>query len=142
MKYILNEPVCGKTGTDHYQCTIKWRAGEFITDESLPCGGKDLGPDPFTLLLASLASCTLATLRMYIDRKGWLIDQIEVSTNLFQTAKDGICTSTIEREIRLPNGVLDEKRDRLLEIASKCPISKLLEGHIKIRSYLFNEGGD
>ncbi len=140
MNYKLHEPVRGVMSKDHYQCILKWRAGEFISDEPVSAGGKDLGPDPYTLLLASLASCTLATLRMYIDRKGWMIDEIDVATNLFQTTKDGVVTTTIDRDIRFPAGVLDEQRERLLEIAAKCPISKLLEGQIKIRSYLFNEG--
>lgn len=139
MKYKLQEPVLGKIGTDRYQCTIKWRAGEFTTDEPPSCGGKDLGPDPHTLLLASLASCTLATLRMYIERKGWLIDYIEVSTNFFQVTKDGLLNTTIEREIRFPNGVPDEQRERLLGIASKCPVSRLLEGQININSSLLKE---
>lgn len=136
MKYKFQDPVLGKTGIDHYQCTIQWRAGEFTTDEPLSCGGKDIGPDPFSLLLASLASCTLATLRMYIDRKGWIIDEIEVGINFFQSTTDGVLSTTVDRDIQLPNYVLREQRERLLAIASKCPVSKLLEGKIRIRSNL------
>lgn len=136
----MSQPVRGIINKDHYQSTIAWRAGKFICDEPVSSGGKDTGPDPYTLLLSSLASCTLATLRMYIDRKGWKIDKIEVAANLFQETKDGKLTTTIDRDIRFPDGLPDEQLDRLLEIAARCPVSKLLEGDIKIRSYVYKEG--
>ena len=69
MKYKLEKPVQGTIGNEKYQCTIEWRNGKFISDEPETIGGKDSGPDPYTLLLSSLASCKLITLRMYIDRK-------------------------------------------------------------------------
>src|SRR5436190_2255408 len=99
MEYKLQKPVHGSIGTQKYQCTIEWRNGQFIADEPVKNGGKDMGPDPFTLLLSSLASCTLVTLRMYIDRKEWDIAEIRVNVNLFQ-AKDGENTTTyIDRDI-------------------------------------------
>ena len=71
MKYQLEKPVQGSIAKKKYQCTIEWRNGKFIADEPPSIGGEDSGPDPYTLLLSSLASCKLITLRMYIDRKGW-----------------------------------------------------------------------
>ncbi len=50
-------------------------------NEPIQNGGNDKGSDPFTALLASLAGCTLSTLRMYIDRKGWDIPSIAISLN-------------------------------------------------------------
>ena len=79
MQYKLDKPVHGTIGTEKYQCSIEWRNGKFIADEPVTAGGKDTGPDPYTLLLSSLASCTLVTMRMYIDRKGWDISEIAVN---------------------------------------------------------------
>lgn len=64
MKYLLENPIKGTIGSEKHLTTIYWRNGVLITDESEKLGGKDLGPDPYTLLLSSLVACTLATLRM------------------------------------------------------------------------------
>jgi putative redox protein len=70
MKYLLEKPIVASIGIEKFKVSIEWRNGKIIADEPEEIGGKDLGPDPYTLLLASLASCTLSTLRIYIDRKG------------------------------------------------------------------------
>src|SRR4030095_8968807 len=85
MEYKFKQPVHGSIGIIKYQCTIEWKNGKFISDEPLSTGGNATGPDPFTLLLSAGASCTLITLRMYINRKGWNIEDIVVKANLFQT---------------------------------------------------------
>jgi putative redox protein len=139
MQYKLQEPAHGSISTEKYKCVIEWRNGEFIADEPEKNGGKDLGPDPFTLLLSSLASCTLITLRMYIDRKGWDIPVIKVNANLFQTKSAEALTTFIDRDIIFPAGLEPEKKNRLQEIAEQCPISKLLEGNVKVRSYVYHE---
>lgn len=140
MQYKFDQPVHGITGTEKYQCTIEWRNGKFIADEPVKNGGKDSGPDPYTLLLSSLASCTLITLRMYIERKGWDISSIAVNTNMFQT-KQGDATSTfIDRDISFPgNNITTEQKNRLAEIAEHCPISKILEGNTKVRTFVYHE---
>jgi putative redox protein len=141
MHYKLEKPVTGAIGTEKYQCTIEWRNGKFIADEPEKTGGKDLGPDPHTLMLSSLISCTLVTLRMYIDRKGWDIPEIRIGANLFQTVEGDKTTTVIDRDIFFPgqSPVDPEKKDRLLEIAQHCPISKMLEGDIKVRSFVYHE---
>ncbi|OQP56038.1 hypothetical protein A4H97_20880 [Niastella yeongjuensis] len=139
MEYKLQKPVHGTIGTSKYQCVIEWRNGQFIADEPVVQGGKDTGPDPYTLLLSSLASCTLVTLRMYIDRKGWDIPEIKVNTNMWQSKEGDNTITIIDRDIIFPAGLEPEKKNRLLEIASHCPVSKMLEGNIKVRSYVFHE---
>lgn len=140
MRYKMENPVHGTIGTVAYQCTIEWRNGQFISDEPVNSGGKDTGPDPYTLLLSSLASCTLITLRMYIDRKGWSIPAIAVNTNLYQEHKNDQLQTIIDRDILFLSPVEEEQKSRLQEIASHCPISKILENNIKVRTFVFRDG--
>jgi putative redox protein len=104
-------------------------------DEPESMGGNDLGPDPFSTFLASLAGCTLSTLRMYIDRKGWDIPEIKISLNLYQQTNKELET-TISKTVSFSGNVSDERKERLLIIADKCPISKLLKGNITINTTL------
>lgn len=137
MQYKLALPVRGTIGTAKYQCTIKWRNGRFIADEPPTSGGEDQGPDPYTLLLSSLVTCTLVTLRMYIERKGWEIPEIKVNANMFQEKKEDGTHTVIDRDISFPDNTADaEQKKKLLSIAKNCPISRILEGEVKIRSFM------
>ena len=132
MKYALDNPVLITSGKERYSCTVTWRNGSFIVDEPEKTGGGDTGPDPTTLLLSALGSCTLATLRMYIDRKGWNIPTLSVSLNLYHELKGAQLITVMERSIDF-NAVLQAGQcNRLLQIAKVCPVSKMLEGEIRV----------
>jgi putative redox protein len=139
MQYKFEKPVHGSIGNEKYQCTIEWRNGKFIADEPETAGGKDLGPDPYTQLLSSLATCTLITMRMYIDRKGWNIPEIAVNVNMYQETKDGIIKTIIDRDIIFISKTDDEQKLRLQEIASHCPISRILAGKTDVRTFLLRD---
>ena len=140
MKYKLQKPVQGSIAKKKYQCTIEWRNGKFIADEPPEIGGEDTGPDPYTLLLSSLASCKLVTLRMYIDRKGWEIDKIAISVNLYQETKAELTATIIDCDILFLSPVSEEQKMKLLEIAKNCPVSKILQGDLKVRVFAFRDG--
>jgi len=135
MRNLFENDVTGQIGSQKYLCTISWRNGTFVMDEPENIEGKDLGPDPYTMLLASLAGCTLSTLRMYIDRKKWNIPEINISLNMFQE-NDTELTTTISRTISFPLTIDTETKKRLLFIAEKCPVSKLLKNTILIKTTL------
>ena len=139
MEYLLEHDVSARIGAEKYKCTVEWRNGKFITDEPEKAGGKDLGPDPSTLLLSSLAACTLVTLRMYIDRKGWGIPEIAVTVNMYHEIKEEKTITVIDRDINFISAVTDEQRERMIQIAKACPISKILEGEIQIRTFAYTE---
>lgn len=139
MEYKFEKPVHGIIGKEKYQCTIEWRSGKFIADEPVTSGGKDLGPDPYTLLLSSLASCTLITLRMFVDNKGWDIPQMAVKVNYYQETKDEKIITIIDRQIIFLSPVDEEQKLRLKEVAKHCPISKILENDIELRTFISRE---
>lgn len=134
MEYLLKNSVNARIGTEKYQCTIEWRNGKFIADEPETVGGKGIGPDPYTLLLSSLGTCTLVTLRMYIDRKMWDIPEIGISLNMYHELKDEKNITIINSELKFLSAVTAAQRERLVQIAKVCPVSKLLEGEIRIRA--------
>ena len=133
MENLLENNITGKIGVQKYLCTISWRNGTFLMDEPESIEGKNLGPDPYSTLLASLAGCTLSTLRMYIDRKGWDIPEINISLNLSQENNPEL-TTTISRTITFSNTIEEDVKNRLLIIAEKCPVSKILKNNILIHT--------
>src|SRR5262245_32208407 len=139
MKYKLDQPVQGTVEKKKYQCTIEWRNGKFISDEPPEIGGEDTGPDPYTLVLSSLAACKLITLRMYIDRKGWEIDKIAINVNMNQEKKGELRSTIIDCDILFQSPVTEEQKLRLMEIAKNCPVSKILQGDLKVRVFAFRE---
>ena len=132
MKYVLENPIKGTIGIEKYKTAIHWRNGILLTDEPEKLGGKDLGPDPYTLLLSSLVSCKLATLKMYIDLKGLSISEIEIEANMFQRIEKEEAVMLIHCKVHFSTVQDLEVRQRLMRIAENCPISKILKGNISI----------
>lgn len=93
-----------------------------IADEPTSMGGNDLGFSPKELLAAALSACTLATLRMYLDHKGWEVSEINVETELIESDGKAVFKRVLSYEGRLT----DEQRKRLLAVANACPVHKLL----------------
>jgi putative redox protein len=133
MKALLENNITGSISTQKYLCTISWRNGKMLMDEPETIGGNDLGPDPFSTFLASLAGCTLSTLRMYIDRKGWNIPNITISLNMSQD-DNGELETIISRTLTFSSDISEEQKERLLLIAEKCPVSKILKNKITINT--------
>ncbi len=94
-----------------------------IADEPTEKGGANTGPTPQTLLCMSLASCTAITLRMYAQRKAWALGEIRVEINLL-TDESG--NKKFVRKITTEESVTAEQMDRLLMVADKCPVHKIL----------------
>ena len=113
-------------------------------DEPVDVGGDDAGPGPYELLLMSLGACTNMTLRMYADSKKWPLQRVSVQLQHHKIhaedcaqceTKVGLVDEII-RDIQLVGDLTDEQRQRLLEIANKCPVHRTLMSEIHIRTQL------
>lgn len=117
----------------HYKTKI-YSGGHFIySDEPNDLGGTDEGMAPGALLLASLGSCTAITIRMYADRKGIDVEQIKIELAICKE-EEMTPGTRITRQITLVGDLTAEDRERLLVIADKCPVHKMLSNPIKIET--------
>ena len=120
-----------------YAVTLKDHSGhEWLADEPAAAGGGDAGPGPHALLLSSLGACTAITLRMYAARKGWPLEGVKVDIVVNPDGPTGDGATELRRRVALHGPLSDEQRERLVEVANKCPIHRVLTGEIRIPTEL------
>ena len=127
--------------------TIMKVGNHYMTaDEPISFGGNDFGPSPYELVSAGLSACTAMTVQMYVKRKGWPLENIEVHTTYSKSHAEDCknCESdtakidTFHRQIKL-TGDLDEKQIvRILQIADKCPVHKTLHNETQVITKLMS----
>jgi len=145
-KEILSKDnkVVVQTANNNLKTDIFVGRHHIVADEPKSVGGTDLGPNPYDYLLASLGSCTTMTLKMYANRKGWNLDSAKVILDQQKIyAKDCEECETeigkidyIEREIELIGDLDNDQRNRLLEIADRCPVHRTLHSEIVVKTKL------
>jgi putative redox protein len=108
--------------------TVSVRAHELTADEPKQSGGEDAGPSPQELLAASLASCTAITMEMYATRKGWELGEVSVDVE-YEPAQRGSPTR-FTMVVELPKEMPEDQRERLMQIAAKCPVHRTLESEV------------
>lgn len=115
-----------------------------VADEPVAQGGTGSGPSPYGYLMAALGACTAMTLRMYTDRKKWPLDSVTVKLNhqKIDAAECEDCQTKegkldqIEREIELSGTLDNQQKQRLMQIADRCPVHRTLKSEVIIRSKL------
>lgn len=128
----------------HFKQDMRSGQHKLIADEPADIGGDDAGPGPYEYLLMGLGACTSMTLRMYAEHKQLPLERVRVRLSHQRIhARDCSDCETregkvdeITREIILEGELTREQRQRLLEIANRCPVHRTLTSEIKIRSKL------
>lgn len=98
-------------------------------DEPPEAGGEGSGPRPTTMLGAGLAGCIAITVEMYADRKGWDLGPVEVDVEM---SYEGPVPTDFQVGLKLPSHLDAEQKRRLLVIATKCPVHKVLAGETHV----------
>jgi putative redox protein len=117
---------------------------QLVADEPVPAGGTDTGPNPYELLLSALGACTAITVRLYAQRKGWQLDGVEVRLSHERIhaddcaeceTRDGF-VHRITKSLALYGPLDAEQRERLADIAKRCPVQQTLTHEIVVRQHL------
>jgi uncharacterized OsmC-like protein/alpha/beta superfamily hydrolase len=136
--------VVRETGLGRFQNEIMAGSHRMLADEPASVGGDATGPTPYGFLLSSIGACTAMTVRMYADRKGWPLARVSVTLRheKIHAADCAECETTegkidrIERVIALEGALDDEQRQRLLEIADKCPVHRTRHAEVQVLTSL------
>ncbi len=134
-------------GREHYTTTLQSHDHRLIADEPRAVGGEDRGPAPYDLVMAGLGACTAMTLRMYADRKGWPLESVTVridhdrvhAVDCQACEAHGGIQSRFTRRVAVTGDLPPEARARLIEIAEKCPVHRLLAAPSQIETTLDDE---
>lgn len=132
--------VVQETRNSKFQQTVTVGPHRLIADEPVSAGGEDTGPGPYDYLLAALGACTSMTMRLYADRKTLPLDRVTVMLRHSKIhAEDCAECETkvgmldqIERDIAMEGALDAEQRQKLIEIADKCPVHRTLTSEIRI----------
>jgi putative redox protein len=132
--------VTARVGASGFRTVLEARTHSFVADEPRALGGSDEGPTPYEYLLGAVASCTVITLRMYADRKGWSLESATVALRTARSHErdceqcevNEVGIPQIERQVELTGSLSAEQRQRLLQIADRCPVKQTLERGMRI----------
>lgn len=123
MSASSNIVTVSETGKGVYTQEIRAGQHSYVMDVAPNMGGTDAGPAPYDKLLSALGSCTSMTMRMYADMKKLPLESASVKLTLEKEGGKDVIT----REITLKGGLDEAQKQKLLEIANKCPVHRTLE---------------
>lgn len=122
------------------------RSGPHVlqADDPVESGGQDAGPGPYELLLAALGASTSMTLRLYADQKGWPLERVTVRLEHWKVQSTtrnggGNPVDEIKKVLVLVGNLSTAQRDRLLDVAEKCPVHRTLARAMRICTLLETE---
>lgn len=132
--------VLARLRNNGFTTEIMVRHHGLVADEPEEVGGNDFGPSPYELVSAGLGACTAMTLQMYARRKKWDLQEVRVHLEHYKDYAEDMMNGEapegkidhFERILELLGDLDDEQRERLLEIANRCPVHRTLSEEVKI----------
>ncbi|MBZ0301327.1 MAG: OsmC family protein [Anaerolineae bacterium] len=124
-----------RLGREGYRTEIKVGNHTIYADEPLDSGGTDTGPTPMQMMVGALGACIAITARLYAERKGWPLEGVDVGLDMERySAKEyagyegsAAFIHEVRNHIVFRGPLSDEQRQRLMDIATKCPVHRALE---------------
>jgi putative redox protein len=129
--------VAEETGAGRFQLAIHAGGIRFLADEPVSAGGLGTGPTPYDLVSAGLAACTTMTLRIYADHKGLPVGRIRTAVGHMRQTEAKI-PDLFTRTIAIEGPLEEAQRQRLLEIADRCPVDLTLLSGSRVETMLGN----
>src|SRR5215208_6536912 len=136
------EWITASVGPTGYRTVITAGPHRFDADEPTALGGTGTGPTPYELLLGALGGCMAMTLRMYADRKRWPLHGVRIHLRT-ERAHEEDCEKCeteevgmprVARRIELDGPLSDEQKERLHQIADRCPVKQTLQRGILVET--------
>ena len=121
-------------GDTDFHCTASNGNSQWFLDEPVDKGGKDTAPTPSETVMGGLGACIAITLRMYAKHKGWDLGEVTVDLQLEGMEPGG--HPRIHRTITVQGDFDTDQQARILKIAGKCPVSKLITGEVPMTAEL------
>jgi putative redox protein len=114
------------------------------SDEPTDIGGKDAGPNAQEFVLAGLGACVGITVQMYAERHQWPLQGVHVTLSHSKALADnttgsGAAISMVDQfeiEVSFTGDLSEDQRNRLFEIANRCPVHRMLVSGVQVHATL------
>ncbi|SDF19964.1 putative redox protein [Pricia antarctica] len=142
-----HQVVASLDAADRFTTQMKVGNHYITSDEPIDFGGNDFGPSPYELVSSGLSACTVMTLQMYAKRKNWPLENVTVHTSFGKShavdcehcETDSAKIDTFHRDIQLFGDLDQKQRERLLQIANKCPVHRTLHSNVQVITQLMDK---
>ena len=114
---------------EKYTVDNQSRNHQWYSDEPIDEGGADVGPRPTELLLSAIASCKLITIKMYADRKGWILNDVKIDLTLDKVERMNIITQKLNVDADLN----ELQIKRIHSISYRCPVALMMGDNVEFK---------
>lgn len=127
---------------DNFTTSIQTAKHTVIADEPVSAGGNDFGPSPYDFLSAALAACTVMTLKLYAERKQWDLQEVYTYITYSKKHSEDLMLDVdkptrfdhLLKKLKFVGNLDSSQKEKLKEIAAKCPVHRTLKSDIIIET--------